>query len=242
MIFHNADSDKSRILSDLKGKAGIYMWTNIESGKIYVGSAFNITERMYNYFSIRHLERHKTSYINNALRLYGYSAFSFSILEIIDITDLSKEEARKLILEREQYYLDFIFSLDDPNTYNILPIAGSRLGARHSVESIIKMSGENNHMFGKLVSEETITKMSEAKGGTNNPMFGRVGDKNPSSKKVYVYDKDNLITLFKEFSSYTEAADFFGCNRRTIYSYIDKNKCYKDQWILYTSLTSKEDS
>jgi len=107
ITYHNADTDKIQILSDLKDKAGIYMWTHIETGKFYIGSSFNISERMYNYFSIKHLERRKTVYICNAIRLYGYSAFSFSILEFIDITGLSKKESRILILEREQFYLDF---------------------------------------------------------------------------------------------------------------------------------------
>jgi len=45
-------------------------------------------------------------YIYNALRNHGYSAFSLTILEYIDVTNLSKEESRKLILEKEQFYLD----------------------------------------------------------------------------------------------------------------------------------------
>jgi hypothetical protein len=47
--------------------------------------------------------------------------------------------------------------------------------------------------------------MSEAKAGKNNPMFGRIGENNPTSKKIYAYDKDNITTLSYEFSSYTEA-------------------------------------
>jgi hypothetical protein len=50
---------------------------------------------MYKYFSIKCLEKNKTSYICNALKAYDYSAFSLSILEIIDITNLSKQDARK---------------------------------------------------------------------------------------------------------------------------------------------------
>jgi hypothetical protein len=39
IIYFNAESDKSQILSDNKGKAGIYQWTHLESNKIYIGSA-----------------------------------------------------------------------------------------------------------------------------------------------------------------------------------------------------------
>jgi len=33
IVYNNADTDKLRILTDNKSKAGIYLWTHIESGK-----------------------------------------------------------------------------------------------------------------------------------------------------------------------------------------------------------------
>jgi hypothetical protein len=51
---------------------------------------------------------YKKSRIKNALLHFGYSSFSVTILELIDITNLSKDEAKKLIIEREQYYIDCI--------------------------------------------------------------------------------------------------------------------------------------
>jgi len=61
MIYSNADTEKSHILSDNKGKATIYMWTHNVSGKRYLGSAFDLSKRMYLYFSIKYLERNKIS-------------------------------------------------------------------------------------------------------------------------------------------------------------------------------------
>jgi len=46
------------------------------------------------------------SYICNALAHHDYDTFSVTIFEIINITNLSKEDVRKLILSRKQYYLD----------------------------------------------------------------------------------------------------------------------------------------
>jgi hypothetical protein len=40
-------------------------------------------------------------YICNALKVHGYSAFSLSILEYIDIKDMTKPEIKKIVLERE---------------------------------------------------------------------------------------------------------------------------------------------
>lgn len=136
IVYSNVQTDKSSILTDNKGKAGIYMWIHNESGKRYVGSAVDLEKRMSCYFSSAYLERFKSMYICNALRLHGYSAFSLSILVYVDISpNLSKDDVRKLILNHEQYYLDLIFSLDESNTYNILMVAGSPLGYKHTEET-----------------------------------------------------------------------------------------------------------
>jgi predicted O-methyltransferase YrrM len=54
-------------------------------------------------------------------------------VEFIDISNLDKEETRKIILGQEQYYLDLVFlDGDKPNSYNLLPIAGSSLDYKHT--------------------------------------------------------------------------------------------------------------
>jgi group I intron endonuclease len=105
------------------------MWTHKESGNRYVGSAVDLFTRLNNYYSPSNL-KNDDNYICRALLCHGYSAFNLSIIEIIDISNLSKEDARELILSREQIYLDLMFSADKPNTYNILKVAGSSLGLR----------------------------------------------------------------------------------------------------------------
>ena len=45
-------------------------------------------------------------YICNALFHHGYSAFTLTIYEYIDTSQLSKEEAKKLNLALDQFYLD----------------------------------------------------------------------------------------------------------------------------------------
>ena len=169
--YSNVDTDKSKILKDNKGRAGIYQWTHVQSGKKYVGSSVDLTKRFSLYYSKRCLEQYK-SYINSAIILHGYSSFSLTILEYIDITNLSKEEARKLILEREQHYIDSLKS-----EYNINLIAGSSLGAQHTEQTKAKISealkGENHPFFGKTHSSETLAKMKEAQKGENNHFYGK---------------------------------------------------------------------
>lgn len=133
MVYDNPETDKSRILCENKYKAGIYMWRHKESGKRYIGSAVNLTKRISNYHSSKYLARFKCMHINNAILHHGISAFSLTIYENIIISGLSKEQIKKFILELEQFYLDTI----NPE-YNILKVAGSRLGSKHSDESIAK--------------------------------------------------------------------------------------------------------
>lgn len=84
----------------------------------------------------------------------------------MDIVNLPKDypEGKKLIIEREQYYIDNILP-----EYNILKTAGSLLGFKHSSSTIVKFQKakgkENNPLFGKFHSEETIFKMSAIKKG-----------------------------------------------------------------------------
>jgi len=104
-IVYSAGTDRLRILTDTKEKAGISQWEHKESGKSYIGSSFDLSKRLKNYYKISFISSKSrgNSYIYNAILLHGYSNFSISILEYIDISNLSKEEARKLILERDQH-------------------------------------------------------------------------------------------------------------------------------------------
>lgn len=81
-------------------KAGIYRWTNLISGKTYIGSSSNLAKRFTGYFSITFLTRESLkskSLIYSALLKYGYSNFKLDILEYCDPKEL---------LVREQYYLN----------------------------------------------------------------------------------------------------------------------------------------
>lgn len=80
--------------------------------------------------------------ICKALLKNGYSKFELKILEYCDITD---------VIKREQHYMDLL-----KPEYNILKIAGSTLGFRHSKETLAKMSVAK---IGTKHSEETLAKI-----------------------------------------------------------------------------------
>jgi group I intron endonuclease len=144
LSYANPDTQKESILNDNKSKAGVYCWTNIESGKKYVGSSVDLYRRFMQYYNIKYITRaSKSSLICKALLKYGYSSFTLEILEYCEISDLIK---------REQYYIDTL-----KPEYNILKVAGSLFGYKHTIESIQKMSEIASNR-----SEETIAKLREA--------------------------------------------------------------------------------
>jgi GIY-YIG catalytic domain len=124
--YYNADQEKLDILQDNKFKSGVYKWIHRDSGRSYIGSSVNLTNRFYTYYNLKvMLKSSATSIIARALLKYGYSAFSLEILEYCEPEKCT---------EREQYYLDLI----QPE-FNILKNANSRLGSNHSETTIEKI-------------------------------------------------------------------------------------------------------
>lgn len=79
---------------------------------------------MYTYYSLRSLAKSNRP-IDRALLKYGFSNFTLEILEYCD---------KNNVLKREQYYMDLL-----KPQYNIVEIAGSTLGYKHTPESLAKM-------------------------------------------------------------------------------------------------------
>lgn len=222
--YSNAESQKENILKDNKGKSGIYRWVNTLTGDSYVGSSVDLSPRVRKYFNFNYLKNHKNKMIIcNALLKYGYSNFSFEIIEYCD---------KKDVISREQYYLDTLAP-----KYNILKTAGNLYGHKHSLETKELMSlaklGKNNPQFGKtgdehpsygytrLVSEITRNKLSEAGG-----------------LKIYLYSLD--FQLLQTFVSSRKAAEFLGSSNPTIMKYARSGETFKGLYILsLTCLDSK---
>jgi hypothetical protein len=52
VVYSNADIQKVEILKENKGKSGVYRWTNLVSGKTYVGSGTNLSKRLSVYYNL----------------------------------------------------------------------------------------------------------------------------------------------------------------------------------------------
>ena len=249
-IYNDIEKDKNLIIQENKDKSGIYCFTDKTDKRQYIGSAVKITRRLRKYFSSTTLIYELTksnSHIYRAILDKGLSNFSLSILEYC--------EPNKCI-ERENYY----FKLLAPK-YNILAVAGSSKGFKHSLETRQKMSysqirignrgrfktgvtsGENHPLygkkgidsawFGKKHSEETIYKMRIAKQGEKHPMFGKPRPEKAGkpSIKLKVLDKETNKTTI--YSSISEAATSLNINPRRIYMYFSRNqvKPYKNKYV-----------
>ena len=147
VVFSDADKDKLDILKYIKGKSGIYMWTNKLNGKKYVGSSMNLNRRLLEYYNVNRMLNEKSMAINVALLKYGYTNFSLTILEICD---------KDSLMYREKHF----FEVYSPE-YNILKTPGSPSrgsGWTHSEATIENMRIAASKTF---KSPEFLTKLSK---------------------------------------------------------------------------------
>jgi hypothetical protein len=197
----NSKEFKTLIYKENNKCTGIYLWLNNINGKYYIGSAKDLRSRLARYFSPKELAR-TNNLIQKAIIKHKHENFSFYVLEYCNPDSL---------IAREQFYID---SLTPP--YNILKVAGNSTGFKHTEETkelISKiMSGENHPNFGKSHCVETITKMSNAKGGGS----------------IFVYDTQG--TLVNGFSSARKAAKNLNSHHLTIMTYAKNGKLFKKKW------------
>lgn len=158
------------------------------TGESYVGSTINLGNRMSKYFNPPLLGN---SLVYLSLAVYGQANFSFAILEVLGPSSTVTKEVR---LAREQVHLDWIFATYGNLCLNILTLAGSSQGFKHtqatrdylsslkiglflSMETRTRLSllfsGSLNPFFGKSHSAEAISTMTAKKQGALNPMYGQ---------------------------------------------------------------------
>jgi group I intron endonuclease len=211
--YDNADTQKKSIIEDNKGKAGIYFWINKKNGKTYIGSAINLANRFYAYYNLKYILKSNMT-IGRALLKYGHSNFSLHILEYCEVHN---------VLEREQYYLDLL-----KPKYNILRLAGSSLGYRHTEETLAKFKERKhseearfkigNSRIGMTLSEETRTKISTILKGVGGI-------------KVWVTNIETKEII--EYKSLTEAALAVGVkSNHTIKKYLFSGELLYDKYFI----------
>ena len=225
LIYTNPDEYKGLIVKQNKGKSGVYRWVHKDSGKSYIGSSSMLDERFRRYFNHSYLSSSKrgASIICKALLKYGYAGFRLEILEYCP---------RTIVLDREQFYIDKLTP-----EYNILKIAGSNLGYKHSEASLKLMS----------IASKTRNESEEFLEFKRKAMLGRklskdhlegMAKNNPFRIPIILSNIDTGKR--EEFTSITQAAQFLGIHMTTVKKYLINNKPYKG--YLITKVTSSLDS
>lgn len=95
---------------------GVYQILCRANGKIYVGSAVNLSHRWHQHRNRLKFGKHRNKHLQNAWNKYGEAAFEFSVLEFVESEDL---------LTAEQAWLERTRCTDRKIGFNIYPIAGS---------------------------------------------------------------------------------------------------------------------
>jgi len=238
--YDNADTQRLEILKENREKSGVYLWYNKVNGKKYIGSSVNLHKRFLQYYNTNHLLTYSNMNVCDALLKYGYSNFSLFIIEYCEPQNC---------LVREQYYLDTLLP-----EYNILQKAGSSLGYKHTDEAkalisaankgkvrtpeqianfVASVTGRESPMTGKMHSESTRKKMSEAKQGKNHPMFGKLRTEKVGSPPVKIEVKDIFTNDIKVYESISTAGAALGIKQSTISIYLSRNQKspYKGRFV-----------
>ena len=209
--------NKHFIYKENKEKAGIYRWNNLVTGKNYIGSAKDLSNRIRNYCSTSNIQRvinRESSIIFNAILKYNINNFSLDILEYCEVNSL---------IIREQYYIDLL-----KPEYNILKIAGSRLGHKLSEKTKKKLSISNK---GKKRTHEVIKNIKISLKSKKNMHTDETKLKislRCPGVSVKIFDKSS--NLLFEFPSLNSAANYFGVSSSTIRS-IEKRGASYDNYI-----------
>ena len=210
----------------------IYQWFNLINKKIYVGSAWNGSNRLLSYWRASVLSKNLAIY--NSITYYTHNNFILSILEDLGPTGFV---SKKYMLSREQIYLDLLFNKYPLLALNNSPTAGTNLGFKHKPEFGINRSGKLNPMSGRTFTPEFIEMQKRNKAGVNNPLYEVV--KSPSTiakitKLIYVYDAENM-NYIDSFST-VECLKEFKMGKDTLSKYLLKGLPFKGRIFSRTKL------
>lgn len=104
---------------------GIYTITNIKNKKVYVGRSVDINTRWKLHKRGLLKNTHENLLLQRSFNKYGEEYFIYQIIELVD-----KEE---LLIEREQYWMDFLKSYNRKIGFNINTNASGGTSAKHYV-------------------------------------------------------------------------------------------------------------
>ena len=134
------------------------------------------------------------------------------------------------MLEREQFYLNILFSKYPECKLNNTPTAGTTLGFKHTKEFKLNRSGKLNPMYGKTFSTDYLKMQSCNKAGINNPQYGVQKSANTLAKLtklIYVYD--SLTKILIGTYSTIQCSKEFKMGKDTLKKYLKNGLPFKNK-------------
>jgi len=172
--------------------------------------------------------------IHNALLKYGFKNFSLEILEY--------SENGVDLITREQYFFDLL-----KPEYNILAIAGSPLGFKHSEKTLDFFKNERKvseatrknlslAATGRILTESDKTKISIARKGIklSDETRAKISAATIALIGVSVTVKNVNTNIELEYASLTDAAKAIGVSRTAVRKALDTGRTVKRQYIVAT--------
>jgi group I intron endonuclease len=171
-----------------KGKSGIYCIRNNKTGKVYIGKAKSIYDRISSHNSglnKKDLER-DNEYFIRAYHKYGDSSFEYFVLEYLPLDE-------NLIAERELYWIKTFDSTNSLKGYNLRTDSDSRMIVHEKTSK--KISKRLKKEWKSGIRKDHGQKLSE--NWKNNPNRKIQQSKilsNIKTKYVYLlYDLNNIL-------------------------------------------------
>lgn len=214
----------------VENNSGIYKWTNLVNGKIYIGQSSNLKKRKSRFLNFN-LE-YSGEYINNSRLKYPSGEYwKYDIIEYCNVEELDN---------RETYYINLYNSTDKSIGYNLCKGGNGTRGfspwnkglkwtddIKNKISETLKgttswckgltFSKDYRNKLseshkGKKHTDEQKKKISESIKGEKSYMYGKPKSEEiknkirlTKSKKVYQIEKGTGI-IIKEWESATQAS------------------------------------
>jgi len=229
ITWHDVDK-KGHINKSLKSQPAIYIYMNIplslKKPFYYVGSTIKLAKRLsshrYNIINWEKCKKRGCPIFYESVRKQGWSNFKFAVLEYVNLSDdLDTKQKRKILLIKEQYYLDSI----NPSL-NTCKMADSPLGIKRSVAFSKNLSKSRRGFKHKsFVGLDTLSKVNAMPKVITNETRLLISSR-CQGIKVKIFDKSN--NFIKEFPTMTSAALYQGVHRKTISMIYKRGKSFDD--------------
>lgn len=157
--------------------ACIYKITCLPTGKVYIGSAFNLKRRWKEHQYHLRRKTHHNIYLQNAWDKYGENTFLFEVIE---------ECEKEILVGREQFWVNQYQSANPDLGFNIASVISAPMaGRQHSAETRSKISiaqkGVPAPQRSRVRPPEEIEKVAATQRGRKRPP--EIGLKISASKK-----------------------------------------------------------